>query len=104
MAMIASFQRHQISRATQGLILGLLLVVGETRTQAQLLVGDNFDVGNVNSNSPGNWVLTVPPGSSTISIVDSSVTTPNSSPYCVRLVDHSTSGRPQMAQTFPPTD
>jgi PKD repeat protein len=67
---------------------------------AQLLMSDNFDeVGNTNGGAPAGWTLSLPT-STQATIVNSSVTTPESAPYCVELVDNSASSRPEIYQTF----
>ncbi len=67
--------------------------------QAQLLLSDNFDVGNTNGGAPNGWTLTVVSGTQ-VSVVNSTVTAAASAPFCVRLTDNSASSRPQMFQNF----
>ena len=67
---------------------------------AQLLMSDNFDeVGNTNGDTPVGWTLSLP-ANTQASIVNSSVTTPESAPYCVQLTDNSSSLLPEIYQTF----
>jgi PKD repeat protein len=67
---------------------------------AQLLMSDNFDeVGNTNGAAPVGWTLNLP-ASTQATIVNSSVTTPESAPYCVELVDNSSSSLPVIYQSF----
>src|ERR1017187_5440318 len=70
--------------------------------RGQLLMSDNFDeVGNTNGGAPAGWTLSLPTGTQA-SIVNSSVTTPESVPYCVELIDNSASSRPEIYQIFRP--
>jgi PKD repeat protein len=79
-------------------ILTFFIVAGST--SAQLLMSDNFDeVGNTNGAAPAGWTLSVPANTQAI-VVNSSVTTPESAPYCVELTDNSSSSVPEIYQTF----
>ncbi len=62
------------------------------------LRSDNFDTGNTLSNSPVNWVITIPLGTN-IRVVDQSVQAPLSSPYCVQF-SNSSAASPQMYSNF----
>jgi PKD repeat protein len=78
----------------------LTLCIAAGSASAQLLMSDNFDeVGNTNGAAPAGWTLNLP-ASTQASIVNSSVTTPESAPYCVELTDNSGSSRPEIYQTF----
>src|SRR5579862_1449914 len=100
--MMAMFQRNV--RKVYGLILVVLFLAGgETASRGQWLATDNFDVGNGNSNPPKNWTLSAPAGTS-ITVLDAFNSVPFSGGFCVRMLDNSASNRPQMSQTFPPTD
>ena len=72
-----------------------------TSTNA-VLVSDNFDIGNSFGSLPAGWAATTPAGTS-IRVVDNSVTTPSSSPYCVELSDNSGTQQPEMYKNFTPT-
>jgi PKD repeat protein len=85
---------------TRGLCAALTLFAVASSTSAQLLMSDNFDeVGNTNGAAPVGWTLSLPTSTQAI-IVNSSVTAPESAPYCVELVDNSASSRPEIYQTF----
>jgi hypothetical protein len=66
------------------------------------LFSDSFDTNNVVGTPPANWRISAPKGT-TVRVVDASVTEPSSPPYCVELVDNSSTGRPEMYQEFAPT-
>lgn len=80
-------------------LVSLFIGAGKSSVQAQLLMSDNFDVGNTSGSAPVGWTLTQPSGTQ-ISVVNSGTTAPASSPFCVRLIDGSASSRPQMFQNF----
>src|ERR1017187_10592480 len=82
------------------LCAALAFFIVAASASAQLLMSDNFDeVGNTNGGAPAGWTLSLPTGTQA-SIVNSSVTTPESAPYCVELVDNSASSRPEIYQIF----
>lgn len=62
-------------------------------------MSDDFDSGNTFGSNPAGWVESVPSGTD-IRVVDSSVRTPISAPYCVEFNNNSTSQYPQMYTNF----
>lgn len=100
----AGLYRHSgwRSGASKILCAGLVILAGAVSVRGQLLMSDNFDiVGNTNGAAPVGWTLTVP-SSTSISVVNSTVTAAASSPFCVQFTDSSGSSRPQMYQNFRP--
>jgi hypothetical protein len=97
--MFATIRREMCRMA----VVGLLLLASQGVSPAQLLVSDNFDVGNTNGGLPGiGWALTHETGI-VISVVNSNVTMPDSPPYCVQLIGNNGTQAARISQNFPTT-